>query len=99
MLIVVVFPAPLGPRKPNTSPGATSKFIRRTASNSSKRLCRSWTWIAGPCPLARASLIVILSQYAIQLALGVRQQLSRALQLLHVAGSGHLDSGQADLAQ
>ena len=29
---VVVFPAPFGPRKPNTSPAATSRSISRTAS-------------------------------------------------------------------
>ena len=32
MLIVVVLPAPFGPRKPNTSPGATSKSTPLTAS-------------------------------------------------------------------
>jgi hypothetical protein len=32
MLMVVVLPAPLGPRKPNTSPPATSKLTPRTAS-------------------------------------------------------------------
>src|SRR5690349_4599227 len=47
MLMVVVFPAPLGPRKPNTSPTATSKFTPRTARTSSKFLTRSRTAIAG----------------------------------------------------
>ncbi len=32
ILIVVDFPAPLGPRKPNVSPAGTSKSIPRTAS-------------------------------------------------------------------
>src|SRR4051794_17055675 len=32
MLIVVVLPAPLGPRKPNTSPGPTANETPRTAS-------------------------------------------------------------------
>ena len=34
MLIVVVLPAPLGPRKPKTSPGATVNETPRTASTS-----------------------------------------------------------------
>ena len=38
MLIVVVLPAPLGPRKPKTSPAATSKLTPRTASISPKDL-------------------------------------------------------------
>ena len=32
MRIVVVFPAPLGPRRPNTSPSAISNETPRTAS-------------------------------------------------------------------
>ena len=36
--IVDDFPAPLGPRKPNTSPRATSMSIPRTASNVPKLL-------------------------------------------------------------
>src|SRR5947209_19216819 len=46
MLIVVVFPAPLGPRKPNTSPVATSKSTPLTASTSPKRLASARTEIA-----------------------------------------------------
>src|SRR6201996_2387922 len=46
MLIVVVLPAPLGPRKPKTSPVATSKFTPLTASRSPKDLRRSLTEIA-----------------------------------------------------
>jgi hypothetical protein len=48
MLIVVVLPAPLGPRKPNTSPAATSKLTPRTASIASKDLRRSSTSMAMP---------------------------------------------------
>ena len=47
MLIVVVLPAPFGPRKPNTSPAATSKLTPRTASTSPKDFCSSRTSIAG----------------------------------------------------
>src|SRR5262249_40838912 len=47
MLIVVVLPAPLGPRNPNTSPGATSKLTPRTASTSPKDFFKSRTSIAG----------------------------------------------------
>jgi hypothetical protein len=34
--IVVVFPAPFGPKKPNTSPGFTLKSISFTAVNGGK---------------------------------------------------------------
>src|ERR1700744_17080 len=47
MLIVVVLPAPLGPRKPKTSPVSTSKFVPLTASKSPNDLRRSLTEIAG----------------------------------------------------
>src|SRR5215813_1684461 len=47
MLIVVVLPAPLGPRKPKTSPVPTSKLTPLTASKSPKDLRRSLTEIAG----------------------------------------------------
>src|SRR5690606_13203157 len=47
MLIVVVLPAPFGPRKPNTSPGATSKLTPFTASKSPNRLRSSCTHTAG----------------------------------------------------
>src|ERR1700761_282533 len=53
MLMVVDLPAPLGPRKPNVSPAATSKPIPRTASMSPYFLIRLSTWIAAPrWPLA-----------------------------------------------
>src|SRR3954451_19599472 len=45
MLIVVVFPAPLGPRNPNTSPGSTSKLTPRTASISPNDFLSSSTSI------------------------------------------------------
>src|SRR5215211_2193867 len=54
MLMVVVLPAPLGPRKPNTSPAATSKVTPRTASTWPKDFARAFTAIAGPA--AGASL-------------------------------------------
>src|SRR6185437_4823544 len=47
MLIVVVLPAPLGPRKPKTSPLPTSKSTPLTASKSPKDLRRLLTEIAG----------------------------------------------------
>ena len=40
ILMVVVLPAPFGPRKPKVSPRTTSKSIPRTASTSSYRLVR-----------------------------------------------------------
>src|SRR5437773_684146 len=44
--IVEVLPAPLGPRNPNDSPGATSKSIASTATNSPKRLVRPRAWMS-----------------------------------------------------
>src|SRR5512136_1411737 len=46
MRIVVDFPAPLGPRKPNISPRPTEKEISSTARKSPKRLTRfaTTTW-------------------------------------------------------
>ena len=38
--IVEVFPAPLGPRKPNASPCSTRKSTASTATNSPKRFVR-----------------------------------------------------------
>src|SRR4051812_5213589 len=45
MLIVVVFPAPLGPRNPKTSPGSTENETPRTASTSPNVLRSSLTSI------------------------------------------------------
>ena len=42
MRIVVLLPAPLGPRKPTTSPRRTSKFTLSIARNSPKLLLRSF---------------------------------------------------------
>src|ERR1051325_4957966 len=48
MLMVVDFPAPFGPRKPNVSPRGTSKSMPATASISPYLLTRPRTEIAGP---------------------------------------------------
>ena len=45
--IVEVLPAPLGPRKPNDSPGATSKSMASTAVNSPNRFVRPRAWMSG----------------------------------------------------
>jgi hypothetical protein len=45
ILMVVVFPAPFGPRNANTSPRFTSNEMPLTASVSPKRLTRPCTWI------------------------------------------------------
>ena len=47
---VVVFPAPLGPRKPKTSPRATSNETSSNASRSPKRFDRCLTDTAGAPP-------------------------------------------------
>jgi hypothetical protein len=44
--IVEVLPAPLGPRKPNDSPGATSKSMASTAVKPPNRLVRPRAWIS-----------------------------------------------------
>ena len=47
MRMVLVLPAPLGPRKPKASPGCTSKSTASTAVKSPKRLVRPRAWISG----------------------------------------------------
>ncbi len=44
--IVDVLPAPFGPRNPNDSPGATSKSMASTATNSPKRLVSPRAWMS-----------------------------------------------------
>src|SRR5437588_10831595 len=48
--MVEVLPAPLGPRKPNASPLATSKSMPSTATRSPKRLVRPRAEISGSIP-------------------------------------------------
>src|SRR5688572_17968572 len=44
--IVELLPAPFGPRKPNASPGCTSRSMPSTATRSPKRLTRPRAWIS-----------------------------------------------------
>src|SRR5262245_15021591 len=53
ILMVVDLPAPLGPRKPNTSPAATSKSTPRTASISPYRLANPATEITAASVTSR----------------------------------------------
>src|SRR5438093_7843720 len=53
MRMVVVLPAPLGPRKPTTSPGATEKLTSRTTSRPPKRRVRAVAEITARCSLPR----------------------------------------------
>src|SRR4249919_688361 len=54
--IVVVLPAPLGPRKPNSSPGSTENEMPSTAVKSPKRLTRPSTSTAlEPAPFGKAT--------------------------------------------
>jgi hypothetical protein len=57
ILIVVDLPAPFGPRKPNVSPGLTSKSMPRTASISPyllvSPLTRTAGWPTGDAPPGR----------------------------------------------
>src|SRR5207248_2377910 len=97
MLMVVVLPAPLGPRKPNTSPVATSKSTPRTASISSKRLTSPLTAIAGnsPWPLLPSAItatevspsrIAVLGQDPVEASPSVAEQFARTLYLLGIPG-------------
>ena len=47
MRIVDDLPAPFGPRKPNASPGATSKSISSTATKSPNRLVSALAEMTG----------------------------------------------------
>ncbi len=46
MSMVVVLPAPLGPRKATVSPGRISRSMPRTACTSPKSLVTPWRWMA-----------------------------------------------------
>src|SRR2546421_1614835 len=81
MLIVVVLPAPFGPRNPNTSPLATSNSTPRTASTSPKFLTRPPTTIAG-------SVIFVLRQDSVQRSPRVGERLGG---LSHLLLTTHVD--------
>src|SRR5947209_6573659 len=105
MLIVVVLPAPFGPRKPNTSPGATSKSTPRTALTSPKSLTSSRTMIAfcrDPLPaIARsnvtASGIRVLRQDAIDLAARLGEHVRDARDLAFVTSAQDHHRGDVEL--
>src|SRR5689334_9693251 len=98
MLMVVVLPAPLGPRNPNTSPLATSKSTPRTALISPKSFWSPLTTIAlagrSPFPAIRSyvtkSLIGLLGEDPVQRPAGLREGLGGAPSLLGIAGVDHL---------
>src|SRR5579863_7855971 len=113
MLMVVVFPAPLGPRKPNTSPVATSKSTPRTASSSPKRLTRPWTEIAAPgVPAPRwlsslvadtcrctllSAFVTLVGQDPVQRPACLGQRLAGPFDLALVPGVGDLAQRQQKL--
>src|SRR5437588_5883951 len=112
MLIVVVLPAPLGPRKPNTSPGATSNSTPRTAWMSPNRLWRSRTAIAVPLPVGRPSVekdigspnitpsvLVLLGENPVDRPPCLGERLGRALDLLILPGMGHLHGRDVELPE
>jgi len=73
ILIVVVLPAPLGPRKPKMTPASTANEMWSTAVNQSKRLTRLQTLmiaavILPTIPLGQACM-VILSQPCAQVVI------------------------------
>src|SRR5437588_882292 len=94
MLIVVVLPAPFGPRKPNTSPGATSKSTPRTACTSSKCLVRPSTTIAGVAPLLD---ILVFCQDRVEGTTGVLHRFDRPLDLLLGPGVADLSGRARDI--
>src|ERR1700736_5379323 len=106
MLIVVVLPAPLGPRKPNTSPAATSKSTPRTASTSPNDFARPRTVIAATAGAPSVEVIPangtdsgmsLLREDPIQGAARLCQQLAGALDLLLIARVDHLYRRDVDL--
>src|SRR5215813_9886526 len=52
MRMVVLLPAPLGPRKPKTWPAPTSSVTPRTATNLPYRLVSPAAWMMGEEPVA-----------------------------------------------
>src|SRR3984957_4690383 len=56
ILMVVDFPAPLGPRKPKNCPGATRRSMPSTAINSPKRRVRPWVEIVGAASMKNLNL-------------------------------------------
>ena len=57
MRIIVVLPAPLGPRKPKALPRGTRKSTLSMAARSPKRLVNPDVWIAGPAA-SRTALVI-----------------------------------------
>src|SRR6185295_9846638 len=51
MRMVVVLPAPLGPRNPSTSPGCTEKLRSSTATSHWYFLVRFWVLIMAPAEI------------------------------------------------
>src|SRR5690606_2487691 len=97
MLIVVVLPAPLGPRKPNTSPGATSKSTPLTASTCPKLLRSPLTDTAGALrSLVIRFLQIVLGEDPEDRSPGVAQQPSGRR---HLSGVRHLDQLPERLVQ
>src|SRR5262245_46295160 len=62
--IVVVFPAPLGPRKPTTSPFSTLKLTLSTATTEPKYLVSFLTWIIAMVGLFTSGDEPILQRWA-----------------------------------
>src|SRR5215469_13701959 len=56
ILMVVDFPAPLGPRKPKNCPGATRRLTLSTATSSPKRRVRAWVEIVGASSIEALNL-------------------------------------------
>src|SRR6202162_3694816 len=56
ILMVVDFPAPLGPRKPKNCPGATRRSMPSTAISSPKRRVRPWVEIVGAASMKNLNL-------------------------------------------
>src|SRR5437763_9130861 len=108
MLIVVVLPAPLGPRNPNTSPVATSNSTPRTAWTSPKFLIRPLTAIAGGWPLAERSISTNVTGSAtvrgflpgedqVEPAPGLGEGVGGRLDLVVLPGVRHLHRGDVQL--
>src|SRR5919106_3915864 len=63
MRMVDVFPAPLGPRKPNASPRRRAKSIPSTAVKSPKRFTSPWAWMSeSEVPAATLGRLAIVTR-------------------------------------
>src|SRR6185312_17562145 len=87
ILIVVVLPAPFGPRRPNSSPRSTANETPRTASTSSARRRRTPVDVRYVRRSSMASITAMLLTLVSPLVVGHSVD-GRAIQAFHRPGPG-----------